>query len=119
MGEHCIVPVDGITGLSHALDMHVVLRRSSSPSARTLVLIHGWPGSFVEFHRIAPLLHDFHLIVPSLPGFAFSGAPQRAGPSTSPLTLTSCASAVDAVVRALGFSGRYFVQGGCASLTAD
>jgi hypothetical protein len=40
-----------------------------------LLLLHGWPGSFLEFeHLIAPLVADGHdVIVPSLPGYAFSG----------------------------------------------
>ena len=42
-----------------------------------LLLMHGWPGSFLEFeHLIAPLVADGHdVVVPSLPGFAFSGRP--------------------------------------------
>lgn len=44
-----------------------------------LLLTHGWPGSFHEFHRVAPALAaaGFDVVVPSLPGFAFSGAPPR------------------------------------------
>ncbi|KQT32084.1 epoxide hydrolase [Sphingomonas sp. Leaf412] len=42
-----------------------------------VMLVHGWPGSFVEFHAlIAPLVADGHdVVVPSLPGYAFSGRP--------------------------------------------
>jgi len=44
MGEHSIVHVDGIEGAEYALDMHVVVARSSKADATPLLLIHGWPG---------------------------------------------------------------------------
>jgi pimeloyl-ACP methyl ester carboxylesterase len=52
---------------------HVVHVRSANPEAVPLILNHGWPGSFVEYQRLIPLLTDaFHVVVPSLPGFGFS-----------------------------------------------
>lgn len=52
---------------------HVVHVRSTDPEATPLILNHGWPGSFVEYQRLIPLLTDaFHVVVPSLPGFGFS-----------------------------------------------
>ena len=52
---------------------HMVHVRSANPQAVPLVLCHGWPGSFVEYQRLIPLLSgDFHVVVPSLPGFGFS-----------------------------------------------
>ena len=53
---------------------------SPDPKAIPLMLLHGWPGSFVEFLDIIPILAAskapaFHLIVPSLPGFGFSSPP--------------------------------------------
>ena len=53
------------------------------PAPMPLVLLHGWPGSFVEMHKVAPALADpashggdpadaFEVIVPSLPGFGYS-----------------------------------------------
>ncbi|ADH68106.1 epoxide hydrolase family protein [Nocardiopsis dassonvillei] len=52
---------------------HVVHVRSTNPEAVPLILNHGWPGSFVEYQRLIPLLTDeFHVVVPSLPGFGFS-----------------------------------------------
>lgn len=52
---------------------HVVHVRSTNPEATPLILNHGWPGSFVEYQRLIPLLTDaFHVVVPSLPGFGFS-----------------------------------------------
>ncbi|XP_077295131.1 juvenile hormone epoxide hydrolase 2-like isoform X2 [Arctopsyche grandis] len=50
-----------------------------------LLLVHGWPGSFVEFYKVIPMLTTprkdvdfvFELIIPSIPGFAFSQAPSK------------------------------------------
>ncbi|MFD1050668.1 epoxide hydrolase family protein, partial [Kibdelosporangium lantanae] len=52
---------------------HIVHVRSANPRAIPLLLNHGWPGSFVDYQRLVPLLTDeFHVVVPSLPGFGFS-----------------------------------------------
>ncbi|MDN5852728.1 MAG: epoxide hydrolase 1 [Actinomycetia bacterium] len=52
---------------------HVVRVASKNPDAIPLILCHGWPGSFVEYQRLIPLLtDDFHVVIPSLPGFGFS-----------------------------------------------
>jgi pimeloyl-ACP methyl ester carboxylesterase len=68
------------------LDIHFVHVRSLHPDALPLVLTHGWPGSFVEFLKVAGPLSDpddgrdaFHVVCPSLPGFGFSGKPERTG----------------------------------------
>lgn len=54
--------------------VHFVHVRSARPDALPLLLTHGWPGSFIEFTRvIEPLARDFHLVIPSIPGFGFSG----------------------------------------------
>src|SRR5690606_23457223 len=64
--EQVTTVVDGQT-------FHVVHVRSADPDAMPLLLCHGWPGSFVEYQRLIPLLTDtFHLVIPSLPGFGFS-----------------------------------------------
>jgi len=62
--------------------IHAVHVRSSRSDAIPLVLSHGWPGSFVEFADLVPLLVDpppgepaFDVVVPSLPGYGFSSAP--------------------------------------------
>jgi hypothetical protein len=53
--------------------LHFVHHRSANPKAQPLVLLHGWPYSFWSFSEvIEPLTEDFHVVVPSLPGFAFS-----------------------------------------------
>ena len=52
---------------------HVVHARSTHPEATPLMLNHGWPGSFVEYQQLIPLLTDeFHVVIPSPPGFGFS-----------------------------------------------
>lgn len=52
---------------------HVVHAPSANADAVPLILCHGWPGSFVEYQRLIPLLTDrFHVVIPSPPGFGFS-----------------------------------------------
>src|ERR1041384_4442080 len=54
--------------------------RSKKRDATPLLLVHGWPGSFVEFlDVIEPLSEDFHLVIPSIPGFGFSGPAAKPG----------------------------------------
>ncbi|MEU4248174.1 TIGR03086 family metal-binding protein [Amycolatopsis sp. NPDC026612] len=67
--------------------IHFLHVRSSRPDATPLVLTHGWPGSIIEFlDVIGPLTEPeaaegpaFHLVIPSLPGFGFSGPARSAG----------------------------------------
>ncbi len=70
--------------------LHFVHERGRGPDPLPLVLTHGWPSTFFEFHRIVPLLTDpgshggdpadaFDVVVPSLPGYGFSDRPQEAG----------------------------------------
>jgi len=64
---------DQFTTVVDGQTFHVVHVRSANPEATPLVLNHGWPGSFVDYQRLVPLLTDeFHLVIPSLPGFGFS-----------------------------------------------
>ncbi|MEU1241984.1 epoxide hydrolase [Micromonospora parva] len=67
--------------------IHFLHVRSSRPDATALVLTHGWPGSVLEYlDVIAPLTEPtdpdapaFHVVIPSLPGFGFSGPTRSAG----------------------------------------
>ena len=79
--------VDGLT-------VHFVHQRGRGPRPFPLVLTHGWPSSFVELLKLVPLLTDpaahagdesdsFDVVVPSLPGYAFSGRPERPGVCTA------------------------------------
>jgi pimeloyl-ACP methyl ester carboxylesterase len=62
------------------LGIHFVHLRSDDPQAIPLVMTHGWPGSIVEFLKvIGPLADDFHLVLPSLPGYGFSDKPAVPG----------------------------------------
>jgi pimeloyl-ACP methyl ester carboxylesterase len=62
------------------LRIHFVHVRSERADAMPLVLTHGWPGSVVELMKvIPPLSKDFHVVVPSLPGYGFSDRPTEAG----------------------------------------
>lgn len=67
-----LTEIDGLT-------IHYFHLPSSSPSAVPLILTHGWPGSFFEFEQAMAQLSDFHLVVPSLPGYGFSGKPSNQG----------------------------------------
>jgi pimeloyl-ACP methyl ester carboxylesterase len=68
-------------------DIHFLHVRSSRADATPLLLTHGWPGSIVEYlDVIAPLTEPasadapaFHLVIPSLPGFGFSGPTHSTG----------------------------------------
>ncbi|RKS09859.1 pimeloyl-ACP methyl ester carboxylesterase [Nocardiopsis sp. Huas11] len=64
---------DQFTTVVDGQKFHVVHVRSTNPEAVPLLLNHGWPGSFIEYQRLIPLLTDaFHVVVLSLPGFGFS-----------------------------------------------
>lgn len=89
------------------LDIHFLHIRSANPTARPLILTHGWPGSVLEFlDVIVPLSADYHLVIPSLPGYGFSGKPDVAKWSVEHI-----ATAWDVLMRSLGYP-RYFAQGG-------
>ncbi|MCP2638280.1 alpha/beta fold hydrolase [Microbacterium sp. HD4P20] len=62
-----------LTTLVDGQTFHVVHVRSAKPDATALMLNHGWPSSFVDYQHLIPLLTDeFHVVIPSLPGFGFS-----------------------------------------------
>ena len=77
------VDVDGFG----VLDLHYVHQRSARPNAIPLLLVHGWPGTFLEVEKILPLLTTpddpaapaFHVVAPSIPGYGFSEAPHKPG----------------------------------------
>lgn len=64
---------DQFTANIKGTSLHFIHEKSSNPNATPLLLIHGWPDSFYRFYKVIPLLtKNFHVIVPSLPGFGFS-----------------------------------------------
>lgn len=96
--------------------IHFLHVRSRVPNATPLLLLHGYPSSFVEFARMIEPLVDpeayggraedaFHVVVPSLPGFGFS-TPLVAG-----WAIQQSAAAFDRIMGALGYE-RYGVHGG-------
>jgi pimeloyl-ACP methyl ester carboxylesterase len=99
------------------LDIYFIHVRSPHESAAPLVLTHGWPGSVLEFLDAIPRLVDpvahggraedaFHVVVPALPGFGFSGKPERHGWDTARI-----ARAWGVLMARLGYT-RWFAQGG-------
>ncbi|HEV2780229.1 MAG TPA: epoxide hydrolase [Actinophytocola sp.] len=61
-------------------NVHFLHIRSADPDALPLILTHGWPGSVVEYlDVIEPLSETFHLVIPSIPGFGFSGPTRETG----------------------------------------
>jgi len=72
------------------IDVHFVHERGTGPDPLPIILTHGWPDSYLRYQKIIPLLTDpashggnpedsFDVIVPSLPGFGFSGRPKHPG----------------------------------------
>ncbi len=72
------------------MDVHFQHVRSPHADATPLIITHGWPGSIVEFQKVIAPLTDptshggsadraFHLVMPSIPGYAWSGKPTAAG----------------------------------------
>ena len=59
--------------------IHFVHHRAASGSGVPLILTHGWPSSFLDYVDMLPLLADFDVIVPSLPGYGFSPRPLKEG----------------------------------------
>jgi pimeloyl-ACP methyl ester carboxylesterase len=99
------------------LDIHFIHVRSPHEDALPLIVTHGWPGSVIEQLKIIdpltnPTAHGasvsdaFHLVIPSLPGYGFSGKP--AAPSWTPDRI---AHAWATLMQRLGYT-RYVAQGG-------
>jgi pimeloyl-ACP methyl ester carboxylesterase len=98
--------------------IHFIHQRGKGENPRPLMLIHGWPGSFYEFHRLIPLLTDpvrnggeaadaFSVVVPSLPGYGFSDDPRVRG-----VNIGRIAEMFHTLMtQVLGYD-RYGVQGG-------
>jgi len=99
------------------IDIHFIHEKGSGTNPKPLLLSHGWPGSIVEFlHIIDQLAHPekfggkeedaFDVVVPSLPGFGFSGRPSR------PIGPRKMASIFNSLMtEVLGYK-KYLAQGG-------
>jgi pimeloyl-ACP methyl ester carboxylesterase len=99
------------------LDIHFIHVRSRHENALPVIITHGWPGSIVEQLKLVGPLTDptahggaaedaFDVIIPSIPGFGFSGKPSTAGWGPERI-----AKAWDVLVKRLGYD-RYVAQGG-------
>lgn len=91
--------------------LHFIHARSKAPQGRPkppVLLVHGWPGSFLEFESlIEPLQADGHdVVIPSLPGFAFSGRP------ASPIGPRRTAELLLGMMRELYGDQPFLAQGG-------
>jgi pimeloyl-ACP methyl ester carboxylesterase len=99
------------------LDIHFIHVRSKHENALPLIVTHGWPGSIIEQLKIIGPLTDptahgasasdaFHLVIPSLPGYGFSGKPTAPGWHPGRI-----ATAWAALMQRLGYTN-YVAQGG-------
>ncbi len=107
---HFITEIDG-------LDIHFIHVRSKHENALPMIVTHGWPGSVIEQLKIIdpltnPTAHGgtaadaFHLVIPSLPGYGYSGKPTA--PGWNPPRI---ARAWATLMQRLGYT-RYVAQGG-------
>ena len=105
-----VAEIDGV-------DVHFIHVRSEHENALPLIMTHGWPGSVIELiDSVGPLTDPtahggsaedaFHLVLPSLPGYGFSGEPVEVG-----WDLGRTARAWAELMRRLGYN-RYVAQGG-------
>jgi pimeloyl-ACP methyl ester carboxylesterase len=99
------------------LDIHFIHARSQHEEALPLIVNHGWPGSIIEQLKIIGPLTDptahgasaadaFHVVIPSMPGYGFSGKPTSTGWGPERM-----ARAWPALMQRLGYA-RYVAQGG-------
>jgi pimeloyl-ACP methyl ester carboxylesterase len=97
--------------------IHFLHITSPEPDATPLLMVHGWPGSFIEFINVIGPLSDprahggdpadaFHLVIPSIPGFGFSTPVTESG-----WDVVRTANAFAELTRRLGYE-RYGAQGG-------
>jgi pimeloyl-ACP methyl ester carboxylesterase len=107
---HFITEIDG-------LDIHFIHVRSKHENALPIIVTHGWPGSVIEQLKIVdplvnPTAHGgkaadaFHVVIPSMPGYGFSGKPTETGWGPDRI-----ARAHAVLMKRLGYT-RYVAQGG-------
>jgi pimeloyl-ACP methyl ester carboxylesterase len=105
-----VTNIDGV-------DIHFIHVRSRYPNALPMIITHGWPGSVIEQLKVIgpltdPVAHGgraedaFDVVIPSLPGYGFSGKPTDTG--WNPVRI---AKAWDVLMKRLGYT-RYVAQGG-------
>ena len=115
--ERVLNKIPQFTTVIDGQQIHFLHVRSAEPGATPLVLTHGWPGSIVEFLDLIGPLTDpaahggdpsdaFHVVIPALPGFGFSGPVADAGWTTNRIARTWAE-----LMRRLGYE-RFAAQGG-------
>src|SRR2546429_4041177 len=101
----------------NGLDVHFIHVKSKHPNALPVIVTHGWPGSIIEQLKIIePLTNPtafggtaadaFHVVIPSLPGYGFSGKPTTA--AWNPVSIPPARAEL---MQRLGYT-RYVAQGG-------
>lgn len=85
------------------VNLHFIHIKSESKNAQPIILTHGWPDSFYRFVKIIPLLTDFDLVIPSIPGFGFS--------EHVAMNSDQVATLFDKLMPSLGYT-TYFAAGG-------
>src|SRR5713101_2021973 len=114
---HFMTEIDG-------LDIHFIHVRSAHENALPVIITHGWPGSVIELLKIIdpltnPTAHGasasdaFHLVIPSLPGYGFSGQPTTTGWDPAHI-----ARAWVVLMQRLGYT-RFVAQGGDLGAVVD
>ena len=107
---HFITTIDG-------LDIHFIHVKSKEKNAMPMIITHGWPGSFIEQMKVIAPLTDpvahggkaedaFDVVIPSLPGYGFSGKPTATGWHPARI-----ATAWTTLMRRLGYR-KFVAQGG-------
>ncbi|KAH8990636.1 alpha/beta-hydrolase [Lactarius hatsudake] len=95
------------------LNLHYVHQKSAAKGAIPLLIVHGWPGSFLEVTKVLPLLTavsadhpSFHVVAPNLPGYAWSEAVLKKG-----FNAKHYAELFNKLMISLGYT-EYVTQGG-------
>lgn len=98
------------------IKVHFLALFSEKKDAIPIVFLHGWPGSVMEFFSMMELFKEeyspstlpYHIVVPSLPGYAFSSGP----PLDRDYNSADAARIIDKLMKDLGFEQGYVAQGG-------
>ncbi|KAI4762479.1 alpha/beta-hydrolase [Aureobasidium sp. EXF-3400] len=111
--DHFHMNIDDELGNFH---VHFVFMPSKRQDAVPLLLLHGWPGSFLEFLPMIDKLRKkygpddlpYHIVVPSLPGYVFTSPP----PLDKDFGIEDVARLMNQLMLNLGYGAGYMVQGG-------
>ena len=105
--DHFLAEIDG-------QNIHFIHIKGKGKKSSPLLLIHGWPDSFLRFEKVIPLLTDadpdgfsFDLVIPSIPGYGFSDKPKEQG--TNPEKIAGLFAKL--MTEQLGYAN-FFVHGG-------